>query len=86
MVHRQNDIQLLESRLSKMDCNAGGQEASFEAIRRSLPPLNGQDLIKACPKDIYGTNQALNCLIQWRDNAAKVIVLATDEDSDMPME
>ncbi len=52
-----------------------GREASFEAIRASLPPNNGKDLVKKC-------TTGAECALNWRHQATKVLILATDEDSD----
>jgi hypothetical protein len=58
--------------------NAGGQEASFEAMRMVL--RNDAALIKSC---VSGVTSAA-CTLNFRAGATKVIMLATDEDSDLP--
>jgi hypothetical protein len=79
------DLNALKSSLDEMPCNAGGQEAAFEAIRRVLPPFEGKDMVMKCPSAFGGTTDPSQCNTVWRTNAAKVIILATDEDSDLPM-
>ena len=58
---------------------AGGQEAGLEAIRASLPPENGNFMTKVCT-GVYTSR----CTLNWRPNALKVMILATDENSDLP--
>ena len=55
------------------------QEATFEAIRAALPPDNGAFMSKQC---LGGT--AGQCILDWRPDALKAMIVATDEDSDLP--
>ena len=77
------DVQVLQREIGKIDCEAGTLEASFEAIHRSLRPFSGSDLENPC-----GSKPTVTCLKQfrldWRANASKGLILATDEDSDLP--
>lgn len=57
----------------------GSQEAAFEAIRGSLPPENGRYFQKYCP------TKYSDCTLNWRDDALKVLVQATDEASSLPL-
>lgn len=41
---------------------------------------NGADLVKNCDKTVDSS-----CGVFWRANATKVIMHATDEDSDLPV-
>jgi hypothetical protein len=40
----------------------------------------GRDMNKACDKKVT----AANCILDWRADATKVFLHATDEDSDLP--
>lgn len=61
----------------------GSQEASFEAIRGSLPPYNGQHWNANCTSSNGGFDSNI-CKLSWRPNAGKVMIVVTDEDSDRP--
>jgi hypothetical protein len=74
-----SDIQRLNEALSIIDCDGLGQEASMEAIRRALPPFRGTDMMKDC---IFPDDKT--CSLDWKAGASKVILLGTDEDSDLP--
>lgn len=65
--------------MDELGCKDPGQEAAFEAIRRSLPGRDGKDLDKRC------NTTAINCTLAWdTKETAQIIILATDEDSDLP--
>ncbi|KAJ3045293.1 hypothetical protein HDV00_011165, partial [Rhizophlyctis rosea] len=71
--------------LSAVACNRPGQEAGLEAIRMSLANNNGADFLKKC-RDPY----LASCTLSWRTSTASTpvsrsIIMATDEDSDMPV-
>ena len=53
-----------------------GQEAGLEAIRMSLDGLG--HLHKGCESNI------IDCSLVWRAGAKRVIIMLTDEDSDLP--
>lgn len=57
----------------------GAQESAFEAIRGSLPPENARYFQKYCPAKYS------DCTLNWRDDALKVLVQATDEASSLPL-
>lgn len=75
---------ILINEILNLGCGGGGQEAMFEAIRRSLPPNSGQDLTMNCSSSVGGS-QASTCNLNWRSGATPAIIVATDEDSDLPM-
>jgi hypothetical protein len=52
----------------------------MEAIRISLAANNGSDFAKAC----VAPYTSAQCVLGWRQNAKKQIIMATDEDSDLP--
>jgi len=49
-----------------------------------LPPSTGADMDISCPTNYGGASDRSKCKIDWGKNSSKVIVLATDEDSDLP--
>ncbi|TPX32887.1 hypothetical protein SmJEL517_g04093 [Synchytrium microbalum] len=63
------------------DCNLGGQEAGLEALRYVLPPKSGADLLKKCVDPSYNGTA---CNLTYRANASVTVIMATDEDSDIP--
>ncbi|KAI3657175.1 hypothetical protein MP638_000299, partial [Amoeboaphelidium occidentale] len=65
-----------------IDTTEGGQEASFEAIRMALQN-DGNDM-DACCTDEFGGSDKSKCNLTWRQDSTRVIILATDEDSDLP--
>jgi hypothetical protein len=56
-------------------CASFGQEAGLEAIRMSL---DGQG------KMTEGCAASGDCSITWRPEAKRMIIMVTDEDSDLP--
>ena len=58
-----------------MGCSGYGQEAGLEAIRMALDGKNSMTT---------GCTDVANCDITWREGAKRVIIMVTDEDSDMP--
>lgn len=72
------DAATVNTKIGEVQCNGGGQEATFEAIRGVLPPNNFAGFTSTC----------FNCQVPgaktWRDGAQKVLIVATDEDSDFP--
>jgi len=62
--------------LKSVGCKRDGQEAALEAIRMALTN-NGGDMLKGC------ADQA-TCTLNWRTDVTKSIIMATDEDSDLP--
>jgi hypothetical protein len=62
--------------LKSVGCKRDGQEAALEAIRMALTN-NGGDMLKGC------ADQA-TCALNWRTDVTKSIIMATDEDSDLP--
>ncbi|TPX43049.1 hypothetical protein SeMB42_g04880 [Synchytrium endobioticum] len=73
---------LLKSALDSLNnCNRGGQEAGLEAIRMVLPPKSGKDLSKKCVDNNF---KGSACVLSYRSDAAIQIIMATDEDSDLP--
>jgi hypothetical protein len=57
-------------------CASHGQEAGLEAIRMAL---DGEDrMAEGC------TDLSTNCKLKWRDGSKRVIIMITDEDSDLP--
>ena len=75
--NRTSDLATAVSRIRTT--GTGGQEAGLEAIRASLPPENGNYMTKSC-QGVYTSR----CTLNWRPNALKVMILATDENSDLP--
>ncbi|KAJ3068214.1 hypothetical protein HDU98_008624 [Podochytrium sp. JEL0797] len=66
--------------LLAVGCSRSGWEAGMEAIRMTLNPNNGSDMIKACTGSYTSA-----CSLIWRNgNVQKQIIMATDEDSDIP--
>lgn len=47
---------------------------------RMLFTNNGADLTKSCDKTVKS-----DCKVTWRSDATKVLLHATDEDSDLPL-
>ncbi|KAJ3192367.1 hypothetical protein HK101_006678 [Irineochytrium annulatum] len=72
---------LTQGTIGAIGCTRGGQEAGLEVIRMSLANNSGSDFNKNCVKP-YNTQAA--CVLNWRANAKKNIIIATDEDSDLP--
>lgn len=72
------DVDRFTNVLTDIECNSDGQEASLEAIRRTL--LN--DLMK---RQQGGIRSAANEL-QFRENVTLNLILVTDEDSDLPID
>eukprot|EP00158_Paraphelidium_tribonemae_P004027 Partr_v1_DN26528_c0_g1_i2_m3373 len=62
----------------------GGNEAAFEVMRSALPPYPADFLTPACSSK-YGSNNAAICNLSWRSGAQKVMIVVTDEDSDLPV-
>ncbi|KAJ3213606.1 hypothetical protein HDU67_002657 [Dinochytrium kinnereticum] len=71
---------LTQMTLANVGCSKGGQEAGLEVIRMSLANNNGSDFGKACVSPFTSSS----CNLNWRSGAKKHIILATDEDSDLP--
>ncbi|KAI9334437.1 hypothetical protein BDR26DRAFT_805434, partial [Obelidium mucronatum] len=68
--------------LAKVGCSRDGWEAGLEALRMTLQPNNGTDMDRSnCIAPYTGRN----CIINWRPGAQKHIIMATDEDSDIPI-
>jgi hypothetical protein len=68
--------------LSSVGCSRSGWEAGLEAVRVALASNNGSDFTKSCSA-VSGFS-AVNCVLNWRRDANKQIILVTDEDSDIP--
>lgn len=71
--------------LLAVGCSQGGQEAGLEAIRMVLADNQGADLKPACT----AATSLADCVLSWRQNTTdtpvkKMIIMATDEDSDRP--
>ena len=82
----QTDLKGFADVLDGVDCGFNGQEASLEAIRRILPPYSGFDLEKACADDSSTSTTTMDdCSLTFRPGSIKLILLATDEDSDLPI-
>jgi hypothetical protein len=79
-----NDAATIFEAVNSLSSNATGYEAAFESVRRSLPPTSGRDMggTEFCSKVF--TKLAVPCTLDWRQHALKVIIQATDEDSDLP--
>jgi hypothetical protein len=74
-----SDSVLTKKTLAEIPCTYPGQEAGLEAIRMALKPNNGSDMVKSC---VAGS---ATCSLIWRTtNVTKSIIMATDEDSDLP--
>ena len=54
------------------------QKASLEAIRMVLANNSGADLKKGCVSTSF-------CSLNWRNGAERLIVLVTDDASDLPV-
>jgi hypothetical protein len=67
----------IKSILGAIQCTYGAQEASFEAIRMVLGSTANTDLVASCSKGV-------TCQLNWRSNSSKVLMIATNEDSDLP--
>jgi len=81
----QPDYAAFEAAVGSVGCSAGGQEASFEAIRMVLPSrLTGIDMDLGCTSTFGGTTDRTKCNLKWNSTSSKVIVHVTDEDSDLP--
>ncbi|KAI8622162.1 hypothetical protein BC830DRAFT_1224162, partial [Chytriomyces sp. MP71] len=65
--------------LSSVGCSRSGWEAGLEALRMSLNANQGSDMQKSC-----SGNYTSNCTLTWRPDAQRQILMATDEDSDIP--
>jgi hypothetical protein len=61
--------------VNSVGCSGFGQEAGLEAIRMALD--GGHSMIQGCEGD--GA-----CEITWRTGSKRVIIMVTDEDSDLP--
>ncbi len=61
--------------INAVGCSGYGQESSLEAIRMAL---DGNNSMAA------GCTDVVNCNITWRDGSKRIIIMITDEDSDMP--
>ncbi|KAJ3106229.1 hypothetical protein HDU97_006862, partial [Phlyctochytrium planicorne] len=72
---------LTQQTLANIGCAKGGQEAGFEVIRMSLAANNGSDFQKSCVSPYTASS---SCNLKWRNGTKKHIILATDEDSDIP--
>ncbi|KAJ3175038.1 hypothetical protein HK101_010770 [Irineochytrium annulatum] len=74
-----DDTTETKSAIGDVSCGRSSQEAGLEAIRISLANNSGADFGKKCT----GAH-ASQCNLTWRPGAEKVIIVATDEDSDLP--
>jgi hypothetical protein len=81
----QKDYAAFENSIGSIVCGTGACEASFEAIRMALPPLNGQHMALNCLSTFGGKSDRSKCNLNWNSTAVKVIVHVTDEDSDCPI-
>ncbi|TPX38036.1 hypothetical protein SmJEL517_g00041 [Synchytrium microbalum] len=73
---------LLQAALASLNnCNYGGNEAGLEALRMVLPPKSGIDLISGCVNSAF---TGASCNLTYRSGAAIQVIMATDEDSDIP--
>lgn len=70
-----NDADSTKAAIKSVGCDQIGQEAGLEALR--MTALNMTDLSAGCA---YGTP----CEISWRPDARRMIIMVTDEDSDLP--
>jgi hypothetical protein len=61
--------------INDVGCAAFGQEAGLEAIRMALDGKGGMNL---------GCADVFDCELRWRDDSKRVIIMITDEDSDLP--
>ena len=61
--------------MSSISSSVSGQEPGLEAIRMSLDGLDGMVAGCADPED---------CSLVWRAGSKRVIIMLTDEDSDLP--
>ncbi|KAJ3238330.1 hypothetical protein HDU78_003589 [Chytriomyces hyalinus] len=66
--------------LQNVGCKRSGWEAGLEAIRMTLNSNNGSDMGQSCLTGYNGTA----CKIIWRAGSERQIIMATDEDSDIP--
>ncbi|KAJ3005439.1 UNVERIFIED_CONTAM: hypothetical protein HDU68_004617 [Siphonaria sp. JEL0065] len=65
--------------LQAVGCKRSGWEAGLEAVRMTLQPNNGSDMSQSCSGSYTGS-----CKIIWSSGAQSQIIMATDEDSDIP--
>ena len=66
---------MTQETVNSVGCASHGQEAGLEAIRMAL---DGENSMTAGCADVE------DCDITWRDNSKRVIIMITDEDSDLP--
>ncbi len=71
----QSNGTLAQEMINAVGCSGYGQEAGLEAIRMAL---DGKDSMSE------GCTDVDNCKLNWRDNSKRVIIMITDEDSDLP--
>ncbi|KAJ3111722.1 hypothetical protein HK100_002594, partial [Physocladia obscura] len=73
------DVATAKIALSSVNCSRSGWEAGLEAIRMTLQN-SGADM----DKSMCMTSNSATCILEWRNNATRQIIMATDEDSDIP--
>lgn len=79
----QDNRDLIRKAFRWLDDNSGvdngftSQKSGFEALRMVLANNSGSDLGKACQSTTY-------CSLDWRQNSERVIVMVTDDVSDLP--
>jgi hypothetical protein len=61
--------------LASIGCSGYGQEAGLEAIRMALDGLDSME---------QGCDDLDGCEITWRSGSKRIIIMITDEDSDLP--
>jgi hypothetical protein len=66
---------MTQNTVNSVGCASKGQEAGLEAIRMAL---DGQNSMTPACADLN------DCDITWRAGSKRVIIMITDEDSDLP--